>query len=467
MRILVAIANYGLKNRVYLERLLAEYRSMSYRVDIVVFSNVPKDLGPDVEVRVGLPDKDPWSLPFGHKQLFADRLNDYDLFIYSEDDVLIRQRNLEAFLAVTPSLPEDQIAGFLRYEEDACGRWHCPDVHASGHWVPSSIRRYGPYTFAYFTNEHAACYVFTRAQLQRAIASGGFLVPPHQGPYDLLCTAATDPYTQCGSTKVICLTHIDDFMVHHLPNKYIGIMGLAFDRVQDQVNVLFRCLDGQQTCAELLPAPGRPKARGWGKSYYEPVRREVLAVVPKEAKRILSIGCGAGATEAALVQRGAQVIGIPLDAVIAATARANGVELTPPSFLQAFELLRGQSFDCLLLMDILPYVQDPPALLATSGQLLARKGTVVATTPNFDFRGHRRNGPADNDVGCDKAVSSAFHAHRTTPRIVAGWMRRSGLRVRCIRYDEKSRFNWLVKISLGFAGPYLSRNLTITAGKQS
>jgi hypothetical protein len=40
MKMLVAIANYGTKNRVYLERLLAEYRCLPYQVDVVVLSNV-------------------------------------------------------------------------------------------------------------------------------------------------------------------------------------------------------------------------------------------------------------------------------------------------------------------------------------------------------------------------------------------------------------------------------------------
>ena len=64
MKTLVAIANFGKKNEKYLLRLLEEYRTMiRYKVDIVVLSNIPKILGPDIEVIVGLPTKDPWSLP--------------------------------------------------------------------------------------------------------------------------------------------------------------------------------------------------------------------------------------------------------------------------------------------------------------------------------------------------------------------------------------------------------------------
>ncbi|WP_457836069.1 hypothetical protein, partial [Staphylococcus aureus] len=87
-----------------------EYQSMSLKVDIVVLTNAPKDMGPSVEVLVvDLKGKNPWTLPFPHKQLFADRRDDYDLFLYSEDDTLVTEKNLQAFLEVSAVLPENEI----------------------------------------------------------------------------------------------------------------------------------------------------------------------------------------------------------------------------------------------------------------------------------------------------------------------------------------------------------------------
>ena len=45
MKMLVAIASYGTGNDDYLARLIREYHSMSFPVDIVVLSNVEKNLG--------------------------------------------------------------------------------------------------------------------------------------------------------------------------------------------------------------------------------------------------------------------------------------------------------------------------------------------------------------------------------------------------------------------------------------
>lgn len=100
-RVLAAIAGHGTRNDHYLLQLVHEYHSMSHDVDIVVLSNIPKHVAARVEVFVvDLRGKNPWSLPFPHKRIFADRLNDYNLFIYSEDDTLIREKNL----AVAPNM---------------------------------------------------------------------------------------------------------------------------------------------------------------------------------------------------------------------------------------------------------------------------------------------------------------------------------------------------------------------------
>ncbi len=254
--------------------------------------------------------------------------------------------------------------------------------------------------------------------------------------------------------------------MHHLPNKYIGKLGLTFDQVQGQVGALFRCLQGELTREELLPPQGRPETYRRSKSYCEPVRHDVLAVVPPGTKQVLSLGCGTGATEAVLVRRGIRVVGIPLDAVVGETARAGGLEVTPPSFPEAFALLAGQRFDCILLIDVLPHVPDPPALLAQSGQLLADRGRLVATAPNFDYLGYRKRKAPDKWSGHAADAFPALHVHRTTPRLVADWIRSSGLRLDGLKYVGESRFRWLVTVSGAWTGPYLSRHVVVTAGKQ-
>ena len=81
----------------------------------------------------------------------------------------------------TAILPNNEIAGFLRTEQDTDGQLYISTVHSYFHWDPASVVSRGDELFARFTNEHAAAYMLTQAQLKHAIRSGGFLVEPLQG----------------------------------------------------------------------------------------------------------------------------------------------------------------------------------------------------------------------------------------------------------------------------------------------
>jgi hypothetical protein len=238
MKVLVAIANYGAYRFGYLDRMIHTFQRMPFQTDIVIHSDRPKVVPRGVELFVGLPSEDPCSLPFAHKSLFAARVRDYDLFIYSEDDMLIEKQNLLWHLEASALLPEDEVPGFFRFERTQDGeRWY-PDAHMHYDWMQGSARRCGPHVFASFSNVHAACYALTRSQLERAIRSERFVVPPHERWYDMRVSAATDPYTQCGLTKRLCLTRWRDVLVHHMPNNYVGQLGTNQDTLESQIRTL-------------------------------------------------------------------------------------------------------------------------------------------------------------------------------------------------------------------------------------
>jgi SAM-dependent methyltransferase len=384
MKILVGIANYGRKNDVYLQRLLSEYRNMPYQTDIVVLTNVRKELGNDVDVVTGLPNRNPHSLPFAHKRLFGERRDAYDLFIYTEDDILLTRRNIEAFLRVSNILSQQELAGFFRWEQFPDGRRFYPDAHSFYRWLPSSVKVVGEYTFARFTDDHAGCFALTRSQLARAIESGGFLVPPHEHSYGLLETAATDPYTQCGFRKLICLSHFDDFIAQHLPNKYIGSrLGLEASEFSKQVEAL---LDPRRCSYEddsLLEPETKVFHCRWSKNLYEPCRADLIAMFPPGTRSLLSIGCGWGKTEAELDRQGVRVTAIPLDPIIAACAQSRGIELVYGNLGSAMEQLRERRFDGVLMSGILHLLRDPCKALSQASCVLRGGGVLIATIPNF------------------------------------------------------------------------------------
>lgn len=429
MKILVAIASYGTNNDSYLQRLLQEYSTMPHEIDMVVVSNIPKELGPKVEVVVGLPSSNPWSLPFAHKPIFAERADNYDLFIYSEDDTLITLSNIDAFLWATSVLQPDEIAGFLRSEQGLDGTLYYSTIHSHYHWDVRSVCRRESETFAHFTNEHGACYMLTREQLTAAIASGGFCVPPHQGKYDLLVTAATDPYTQCGFKKLVCVSRLPQFTCKHLTNKYIGRTGIVAEQVRLQINALLDI--GRAKEAPVNPIRVEPTLPGtrWIKSYYEPCSEGLLSLVAPAARKVLSVGCGWGSTEEALVRRNIEVTAVPLDVVIGKLAEERGVRIVPSNLEDAPARLAGEHFDALLISGLIHLVDDPVDLLEKYRSLLNPGGVVIASFPNLHHASvwWRRLKRAPEVHGLADYRRSGVHI-TSLPR-VARWLRNAGFQM--------------------------------------
>lgn len=422
-RVLVAIAHHGTKNRAHLQVLLDEYRRMPFDVDIVVLSEAPKHFGDDVEVLVGLPSPSPRSLPFRHRSLFAECENDYDLFIYSEDDTLISARHVRAFLDVTARLPQDRIAGFVRYEVGPNGERSYSSIHSKYAWLPDSLTELDGELYARLSNPHSACFMLTRHQLRRAISSGGFLVEPHTNRESMMVAAATDPYIQCGFTRVIPLSRIEDFLVHHLPNIYVGRLGITQEEFDTQLDVLKRpSVDRRR----LFTTEARLDTVAWDKSFYEPAYpglRRALA----PSKRILSVGCGSGEAECAMAPRDAEIVGIPLDSVIGAVAARRGVQVLPPDLDDALACLESESFDRVLLLNVLQHVSDPVRLLRALTRVVNAEGEIIIVVPNIwreivraRIRGKARPRPAPNDY-----ANAGVHA--THNAIVRRWIRDSGL----------------------------------------
>lgn len=468
MRLLVAIASYGIGNDRYLFQLVSEYKSMSFDVDIVVISNLHKEVAPGVEVLVvDLAGKDPWSLPFAHKQLFAARLNDYDLFIYSEDDTLIREKNLQTFLELSAVLPDNEIPGFLRFERSPDSELNYPEIHGHFHWDPSSVRVRGNYTLAFFTNEHSACYVLTRHQLRRAIDSGGFLLKPYSRKYDLLCTAATDPYTQCGLQKLICVSQIDDFLIHHLPNKYCGTQfGVNDAEFRRQLRSLLEMPQNGHALRSLFNTETRLIAASYSKDYYEPVRQEITSSIPRGVRNILSVGCGSGATEAWLCGQGMRVAAIPLDPIIAGSAQSGGVELVPGDFATAREALIGKRFDCLLLSNVLHLVENPSGLLSELSTFLASDCSVaIMSVPNI-----QRLRALWGTIRCDRRFKGLGKyedcgVHCTSPAIVQKWIENAGMKVQSTRPVHGKRELEIHSSTFGFMRNLLASEFITVATK--
>jgi 2-polyprenyl-3-methyl-5-hydroxy-6-metoxy-1,4-benzoquinol methylase len=424
--VLVAIASHGTAQDHYLSRVLAEYRKLERRVRAVVLSNVVKPV-PGAEVVAGLPSPNPCSLPFAHRKLFGENAAGYDLFIYSEDDTLITERHIDAFLDAQSKLRDDEIAGFIRSESAPDGSRFITSIHHHFKWQPDSVVERGGDSFASLTNQHSGCFIATRAQIQKAIASGGFLVPPHAERYGMLETAASDLYTQCGLRRVISLSRIHDFIVPHLPNKYYPSLGIPIEELDLQVRALSEIHRNDGWTGGLYePESGAPGFR-WSKDHYEKSDTKLLASVPASTRSVLSVGCGWGATEMELVRRGIEVCAIPVDAVFGESLRRRGIRAVTGPLAQALEKLREERFDAILLADVLHLVPDPVDWLRRTSALLQPSGRVIVSVPNTLEIGSRVRHWREGRRRLQTPREGATGVHRVNAKRLRRWFDEAGL----------------------------------------
>ncbi len=459
----------GTKNVRFLRRLLEEYRSMSFPVDVVVYSDVPQDLGGDVEVKVGLPADGAHYLPFEHRKLFAERADDYDVFIYTEDDTFVMQRQIEAFWKVAPLLGPDEVPGFLRYEVDPQGHKFITTIHGFFSWKMDSVKTVDGHVFAEFENKHSALFMLTREHLRTAIGSGKYLTrPPLSRYYGEIESVTSDLYERCGLRKLVCLSSVDDFMVHHLPNKYIGRLGLPREALDAQVRALVEIRDGKRPKQKLFRTRTNLPFDYWDKRYYGRCPFDLVGVLGGGSRRVLSVGCGSGEAEAPLVAAGHRVTGIPLDSVIAVTAEEKGVRTVGADFGAAFADLDGAQFDDVLFLDVLEFLPEPVQMLRRVTGLLGPSGRVVIVVPNFrarDWWKHKVQRLGDFQR---PSVTGRFEddgLHLTTRQMVRRWVREAGLKVKRVAYQvprKRKRLHWS---TAGVLRELLAERLLIVAAR--
>jgi SAM-dependent methyltransferase len=459
MKILIAIASYGEKNDHYLNTLLQSLREIPYQKDIIVQSNIEKNLGDDIQCLVGLPNDDPRSLVFAHRQLFIDNLNNYDLFLYTENDILITQQNIEAFLYISKILPENQVLGFVRYEVNQENEILLTDIHYSYHWIAKSVQCFQSKIFAQFNNKHSACYLLTKSQLSTAIKSGNYdNFPRISGGGGILEAASADPFIDCGLEKIICLSDIDRFLVQHLPNNYIDKWGLNMKHLKPQIEAMTEIANGNLANTTLLEDQTKFLIRGFDKKYLNNCDQDVLKKIGSGHCKILSVGCGDGSTEEKLVQMGHDVTAIPLDSIIAAVAKDKGIEVTTPDLERSLNDLSSRKFDYILFLETLHYVASPEKYLKSFLDLLKPKGKIIATFMNisldhysklinsehFNFTCEKNSNNYEND-NYDQFEFSGFNFINDR-HVINNWFIKARLKISRIIYYPISWKRYLMSI---------------------
>src|SRR3954469_8665982 len=204
---------------------------------------------------------------------------------------------------------------------------------------------------------------------------------------------------------------------------------------------------------------------------YEGERPEVQALVPAAARRVLELGCAAGAPGAGLKRRDAalEVVGVELDPAYAAAAEARLDRVVQGDVAEALAREDLGRFDCIVAADVLEHLSDPWEALRRAADLLEPDGTVVISLPNVRFFetcwqvGARGRWPRR-----EQGIFDATHLRWFTLRDARDLAGQAGLRVAEVRSLIRVRpggsrfdrlFGWLGRTPLRelFAFQYLLR----------
>jgi trans-aconitate methyltransferase len=120
-------------------------------------------------------------------------------------------------------------------------------------------------------------------------------------------------------------------------------------------------------------------------AYYERARTALLDLLPVAPRRLLDVGCGAGATGAAAKARWPAVEAIGIEVVPEAAQRA--AERLDRVIVGSAESIEWQAqgivdVDAVLLADVLEHLVDPWQFLKGLRHALAPDAAIVASIPN-------------------------------------------------------------------------------------
>ncbi|WP_051630669.1 class I SAM-dependent methyltransferase [Afifella pfennigii] len=209
--------------------------------------------------------------------------------------------------------------------------------------------------------------------------------------------------------------------------------------------------------------------------YYSHARREVLPFLPERSARLLDLGCGAGATVAAI--RGVREVewagGVELDPKAAAIARTrlDHVEEGRLEEARLEEVVSPGSLDLILCLDILEHLVDPWAQVRRLSPLLGPGGRLIVSVPNirhwkFIWRLLTKGDFRYREAGLLDATHLRFFTYETATELAtAGGLELITCR-NATRYGPLEIRRWLAAATGGRADKLLAKQFIVVAGRR-
>jgi hypothetical protein len=228
--ILVGISNYRNHQLDFMCEVIEEYLSFeSFNVDIEIFSTVKLNKYDDYEnINQYLYDED-IGKKLSHepriKSLFT-KYPSYDVIIYNENDTILTENTIKNWYEHNKLLPSDYVCGLLRYEILNDNRLLI-DMHKDdgqqAHGLVNEVYEIGDHNYFSVDNVHQGGWVLSNKQIYKLVMENNIKFGD-----SLECACSNVYYSNkwpgsFGGLKKVIPTDFENFTVHHLPNKYVGM----------------------------------------------------------------------------------------------------------------------------------------------------------------------------------------------------------------------------------------------------
>jgi SAM-dependent methyltransferase len=204
--------------------------------------------------------------------------------------------------------------------------------------------------------------------------------------------------------------------------------------------------------------------------YFHRVRREIAPLLPKQARCVVDVGCGVGATSAWLKSRypDAHMIGLEGNLAVREELACNVDEFHIVDLNGALPEVGHP--DLILFLDVLEHLLEPHKVLADLANRLAPGGTVIVSLPNiahlsvslplfirgrFDYA----------DAGILDRTHLRFFVRRSALALLNG----AGLRVeKAVRSGfQGPRARWLNFVTFGLLQDHLTKQYILSGAKRN
>lgn len=251
---MICICNYGIVQLEYFKKQLNEFSNIkNYNIELFVQSTVDNSelyKNCPLTIHETLYSDIKFDLSRKHREIIVDNKDKFDYFIYTENDILLTQDNVDYLIEYSKKFSDTYyVPVLLRYEKldditylidsDPCHSWCFPGHE--GKTINKYVDHNGEMVYVP-TNPHQACFFLSKKNIELLLEKNLFSgsVDRIHPAWGVLETMASNVYMMNVLEKFIPIDSFEKCLIRHISNRITDGGSCKFEKTQFLNNVLAR-----------------------------------------------------------------------------------------------------------------------------------------------------------------------------------------------------------------------------------